>query len=66
MDSKKKLGEKARWELHKNATHCFEFQSFPSRLVAHQALKNSVCPTIYPLLEEDNWIHTFPKGISAM
>ena len=41
-------------------------QSFPSsRLVASPRLKNLVCPTIYPW-RENNWIHTFPKGISAM
>ena len=36
-------------------------QSFPSpRPVASPRLKNPVCP------RENNWIHTFPKGISAM
>ena len=29
-------------------------------------LKNLVCPIFYPYLEENNWIHTFPKGISTM
>ena len=41
-------------------------QSFPSpRLVASPRLKNLVYPTIYPW-RENNWIHTFPKGVSAI
>ena len=42
-------------------------QTFPSpRLVASPRMKNTVCPTLTHSGRENNWIHTFPKGISAM
>ena len=31
-----------------------------------KVLKNLVCSTIFSLLQENTWIHTFPSGISAM
>ena len=37
----------------------FEF-SFLFRLVSEQGLKNPVCPSIYPLLKDNWWIHAFP------
>ena len=45
----------------------FEFRVFLLRDWLSN-LKNPVCLTIYPLLGtgENNWIYTFPKGISAM
>ena len=41
----------------------FEFRVF--LLVASPRLKNPVCPTIYSW-RENNWSHTFRKGISEM
>ena len=39
---------------------------FPSpRPVAQPRQKKSFCPIIYSSLRQNNWIHTFPKGISA-
>ena len=42
-------------------------QSFPSpRLVASPRLKNQAALLFTHSWKENNWIHTFPKGISAM
>ena len=45
----------------------FEFRVFPSpRLVALLRLKNQSALLFTHSWRENNWIHTFPKGISAM
>ena len=60
-----RAGYDTRSIFFKEEFNRFWIQSFPSpRLVASPRLKSLVCPNIY--WRENNWIHTFPKGISAM
>ena len=67
MDANKTHGEKTKWELHKNAMHCFEQttiqQPLTSNLTNHPSKTNKSCWTL--LEKQDEFIKDIYKPIFA-